>query len=67
MKQHLDVLYKDCLNYAPRVKRGAIRVLMSLTLSYKGNSLKVFMSKTTRPRALIYAMYNNLVVIYEDL
>jgi len=40
---------------------------MSLKLSYKRNSLKVFVSKTTMPRALIYAMYNNLVVSYEDL
>jgi len=31
MQHHLVVLYEDCWNYAPMVKKGLIKVLSSLT------------------------------------
>ena len=61
MEHHIVVLYQVFSNYAPGAKNGPLRGHMFI----KGETLKIFLSKTTRPRALIIGIQHHQVNFYE--
>ena len=62
--QHLEVLYKYSWKNLPGVKNGPAPGVKSFTLKYIGKLLKIFFSKTTRPRAFIFCIWQHLEVLY---
>ena len=66
LESSIEVLYKDCLNYAPRVKKGSpggLSVLYRVTKNVYREIFKIFLSKSTRPRALMFGLQHHLVVL----
>ena len=56
-KYHLVDLYQVCSNYSPWVINGPALGVTCLTWAYIGSNMKkIFLSETTRPRALIICM-----------
>ena len=65
MLHHLVNFYQVCSNYVPGAGNGPPRGShVSLGL-YSKNMKKIFLSETTRPRALMFGMGNYLVVLYQ--
>ena len=50
----------------PRVKTGCTLEVTCFTLKYLGKLSKIFFSKTTRPRGLIFGIWQCLGVFYKD-
>ena len=64
MWQWLMVLYINCASHAPGVKFGhapGVDIFHRLTI---GKTKKIFFSETTRPTALIFGMWQWLMVLY---
>ena len=61
MKHHLVNLYQVCSNYSPGAKNGHMHYIDL----YRGKHEKIFLSETTRPRAMIFGMKHYLVVFYQ--
>ena len=58
------VLYINCAIHAPGVKFGHARgLIVSIDLLWEKNK-KIFFSETTRPTALIFGMWQWLMVLY---
>ena len=54
---HPGDLNQVCSNYAPKwAKNGPAPGITCFTLAYKGLTLKIFLSVTTKPRALLFGM-----------
>ena len=64
MWQWLMVLYINCANHVPRVKFGHAPGVDSLHRPTIGKTKKIFFSETTRPTALIFCMWQWLMVLY---
>ena len=58
------VLYINCANHVPGVKFGHAPGVDSLHRPTIGKTKKIFFSETTRPTALIFGMYQWLMVLY---
>ena len=64
MWQWLMVLYINCANHVPGVKFGHAPGVDSLHRPTIGKTKKIFFSETTRPTALIFCMWQWLMVLY---
>ena len=64
MWQWLMVLYINCANHLPGVKFGHAPGVDSLHRPTIGKTKKIFFSETTRPTALIFCMWQWLMVLY---
>ena len=64
MWQWLMVLYINCANHVPGVKFGHATGVDSLHRPTIGKTKKIFFSETTRPTALIFCMWQWLMVLY---
>ena len=64
MWQWLMVLYINCANHVPGVKFGHAPGVDSLHRLTIGKTKKIFFSETTRPTALIFGMWQWLMVLY---
>ena len=64
MWQWLMVLYINCANHVPGVKFGLAPGVDSLHRPTIGKTKKIFFSETTRPTALIFCMWQWLMVLY---
>ena len=58
------VLYINCAIHAPGVKFGQAPEVDSLNRLAIGKTKKIFFSETTRPTALIFGMWQWLMVLY---
>ena len=58
------VLYINCAIHAPGVKFGHAPGVDSLLRLTMGKKLKIFFSETTGPTALIFGMWQWLMVLY---
>ena len=61
------VLYINCAIHAPGVKFGHAPGVDSLHRLTMGKKLKIFFSETTGPTALIFGMWQWLMVLYSPL
>ena len=64
MKHHLLDLYLVCTNYAPGAKMGLPQG-SNVLHTYIEKTGKIFLSETTRPRALIFVVPHHLVDHYQ--
>ena len=64
IKQWLMVLYINCAIHAPGVKFGYAPKVDSLHRLTMGKNSKIFFSETTGPTALIFGMWQCLMVFY---
>ena len=64
MWQWLMVLYINCASHAPGVKFGHAPGVESLHRLTMGKTKKIFFSETTGPTALIFCMWQWLMVLY---
>ena len=64
MWQWLMVLYMNCAIHAPGVKFGQAPGVDSFHRLTIGKTKKIFFSETTRPTALIFCMWQWLMVLY---
>ena len=55
-------LFKNCSNGSGPLH---IKVTQAKNIYFQDETLKIFLSETTRPRALIFGMYYHLVDIYQ--
>ena len=58
------VLYINCANHVPGVKIGHAPGVDSLYRPTIGKTKKIFFSETTRPTALLFGMWQWLMVLY---
>ena len=58
-------LYQVCSNFAPGAKNGPPPGHMFYIGLNRGKHEKLFLSETTRPRALIFGMKHHLVNLYQ--
>ena len=63
---HLMVLFDNCSNYDPGVKWGPAPGVQNFSLDLCMENLKIFFSKTIRPKVLIFSMLHHLMVLYEN-
>ena len=66
--QSFDIQYVISSSYSndvPRVKRGGLSVLYRVTKNVYREILKIFLSKATGPRALIFCLQHHLVILYK--
>ena len=64
MWQWLMVIYINCANHVPGVKFGHAPGVDSLHRLTMGKKSKIFFSETTGPTALIFCMWQWLMVLY---
>ena len=64
-EHHLVNLYQVCSNYIPEAKIGPSQGYMFYIGLYMENHKKIFLSETTRSRALIFGMKHHLVNLYK--
>ena len=65
MKHHLVDSYQLCSNNAPGDQKWLHPVVTCFTQAYIGRNMKkIILSKTTRPRALIFGMKHRLVNLF---
>ena len=65
MKQHLVNFYQVCANFLLRPKMVPPGGHMFYIGFYREKHEKIFLSETTRPRALILGMKHHLIDLYQ--
>ena len=66
IENHLMAFYKDCSKFGPGVKIGPAPGVTSFTKDYIVKTLRIFLSKSIRPRTTIFGMQHHLVDLYKD-